>query len=114
MTALAATAFTALREWVTDSLEIAALESRLAGFALAAISGVVVAATVLLLTAWGLLIAAGVVALTRAGMSLSVALLIVAGVNIALAAALIALVPRISKRITFQSTRNLFHKGPAR
>lgn len=111
---LALTAFSALRDWVTDSLEVAALESRLAGYALAAISAVTVAATLLVLTAWGLLIAAAVAALVQAGMQLWLALLIVAGINLVAAALLIALVPRISKRLTFQSTRNIFRKGPAR
>jgi len=111
---LAVTAFATLREWVADSLEVAALESRLAGFALAAMSAIAIAATILLLTAWGLVIAAVVAALLQAGMQLWLALLAVAGVNAVVAAVLIALVPRIGKRLTFESTRNIFRKRAAR
>lgn len=110
LSGLAVTAFSAFRDMVVNSLEMVALESRLAGFALAAISGLTVAATVLLLTAWGLSIAAAVAALTQAGMKLYIALLLVAAVNLVIAAILIAFVPRLARRLSFQSTRNIFRK----
>lgn len=114
LTGLALAAFAALREFAASSLEIVALESRLAGSALATIAGLAVAAVLLALTAWGLGIAAVVAALIQSDISLWAALAIVAGINIALAAVLVAFMPRLARRLGFQSTRGIFKKEPAR
>lgn len=102
---LAATGVRSLRDYTGAVLETAALESRLAGFTLAFIAGLALAAAVLGLSVWGLLVAAGVRGLMGLGLGTGAALLVAAGVNALLAVALVAVIPRLGRRLTFRATR---------
>lgn len=110
---LAATAIRSARDMVARLLEIAALESRIAGMALVKMAVAAVAAVVLGLTTWGLLIAAGVYALIASGVSIGVALLLAALGNLVAAGVLVAVIPRLGRRLTFPATRRVLEKiGP--
>lgn len=102
---LASTGVRSLRDYTGAVLEMAALESRLAGLTLAFIAGLALAVGVLALTTWGLLIAAGVRGLMALGLSAGVALLVAAAVNAVVAVGLLAIIPRLSRRLTFRATR---------
>ncbi len=113
--ALASAGIQSVRQLATDFLDLVAMESRLAGLALAVTAGLGAAAALLLTTAWLLLIAAGVRALVAAtGLSLDVALLLVAGINVIIAGTLIALIPRIARHLAFNATRRMLRTENAR
>lgn len=112
--ALAATAIRSTRDVVARLLEIAALESRVAGMALTKMAAAAVAAVILALTTWGLLVAAGIYGLLTIGIGPGVALLIAAAVNLVVAGLLIAVIPRLGRRLTFPATRRVLEKiGPS-
>lgn len=102
---LASSGLRSLRDYMGAVLEMAALESRLAGLTLAFLAGLALAIAILGLTAWGLLIAAGVRGLMALGLSTAAALLVAAGVNVIVAAAMVPVIPRLSRRLTFRATR---------
>lgn len=102
---LASTGVRSLRDYTGAVLEMAALESRLAGLTLAVIAGLALAIGVLGLTTWGLLIAAGVRGLMALGWSTGVALLVAAAANAVVAVGLLAVIPPLSRRLTFRATR---------
>ena len=107
VSSLIATIVRSARDVVVHALEVAALESRLAGLALASIVGTVFGILVLALSAWGLLLAAGVSWLTTTGISVPASLLIAAGANVLVAALLALLVPRLARRLMFSATRRV-------
>ncbi len=110
LTGLLATIFRSARDVFLHTLEVAALESRLAGVTLATIAGVALAVLVLLLSTWGLLLAAGVRGLMELGLGPGAALLIAAAVNLILAVLLGLIVPRLARRMTFSATRRVLGK----
>ncbi|MFL6649420.1 MAG: hypothetical protein ACJ8KO_15795 [Sulfurifustaceae bacterium] len=107
---LASTLFRSARDIVTHTLEIAVLESRLAGSALVWIVGVGVAVLLLLVSTWGLLLAAGIRALMDLGLSVGASLLLGALVNLAVAVLLVLWVLRLARRMTFAATRRMLAK----
>jgi hypothetical protein len=110
---LAATALRSARDLTARVVEIAALESRVAGTALTRMAACALAAVFLALTTWGLLIAAGVYGLMTLGLGPGVALSIAAIANLVVAGVLIALIPRLARRLTFPATRRVLEKlGP--
>ncbi|MBI3897081.1 MAG: hypothetical protein HY308_02160 [Gammaproteobacteria bacterium] len=110
---LAATALRSARDIVARLVEIAALESRVAGLALVKMVIAAVVATLLAVTTWGLLIAAAVLGLVEFGLALGSALLLAAVVNAVVAGLLIAFLPRLARRLTFPVTRKMLEKiGP--
>jgi Mg/Co/Ni transporter MgtE len=112
--ALAGTAIRSARDVVARLLEIAALESRVAGMALTKMAAAAITAVVLGLTTWGLLVAAAVYALIAAGVSVGTALLLAALGNLIAAAVLVVLIPRMARRLTFPATRRVLEKiGPS-
>lgn len=110
---LAATVLRSARDVTARLLEIAALESRLAGTALTQMAAAAMAAIILALTTWGLLIAAGVYGLMAAGLGPASSLLLAALANAIVAGVLIAFIPRLARRLTFPATRRVLEKlGP--
>lgn len=110
LSALVATMFRSVRDIVVHTAEVAALESRAAGYALAAMAGIAVAILVLLLSTWGLLLAAGVRGLMELGMSVGGALLVAAAANLAVAVLLGLMIPRLARRLKFSATRRVLGK----
>lgn len=113
ISALVSTIIRSARDVVSHTLEVAALESRLAGIALATIAGIALAIVVLALSTWGLLLAAGVRGLMALGLGPGAALLIAAAVNLVVAVLLALLVPRLARRLTFSATRRVLGKMEA-
>jgi hypothetical protein len=110
---LAATALRSARDILARVVEIAALESRVAGMALTRMAAAALAAIILALTTWGLLIAAGVYGLLAAGLGPASSLLLAAFANAIVAGLLIAFIPRLARRLTFPATRRVLEKlGP--
>lgn len=110
ITALAMTGLRAATDLVGNFVEIAALESRAAGSALATTVGLALGIAVLGLTVWGLLIAAAVTALME-HTGITLALLIVAGVTLVIGGVLGMFVPRLLRRLSFPSTRRLLRRS---
>lgn len=110
LSALVSTIMRSARDMLLHTLEVAALESRLAGITLATIAGIALGIVVLVLSTWGLLLAAGVRALMELGLGAGAALLIAAGVNLIVAALLALMIPRLARRLTFSSTRRVLEK----
>lgn len=110
LTGLAATAVRSARDVVGRTFEIAALESRLAGTALAAMAGIALAVVVLLLSAWGLLLAAAVAGLMNAGFEVTAALLLLGAANVLVAGALVLVFLRLTRRLKFPATRRVLEK----
>jgi len=110
---LVATAIRSARDVVARLLEIAALESRVAGMALTRMAAAAMAAVFFALTTWGLLVAAGVYGLMALGLGPGIALLIAALINLVVAGLSIALIPRLARKLTFPATRRALEKlGP--
>ena len=107
LTGLAATVFRSARDVAGHTFEIAALESRLAGVALAAMAGMALGVVVLVLSTWGLLLAAAVRGLVNAGMGLAPALLLVAAANLVVAGVLVVIILRLAQRLKFSATRRV-------
>lgn len=110
LSGLAATVIRSARDVVGHTFEIAALESRLAGIALAAMAAIGFAVVVLLLSTWGLLLAAAVRGLMETGMGAVAALLLVAAANLAAAAVLVLIFLRLTRRLKFPATRRVLEK----
>lgn len=110
LTALASTIFRSARDVVVHTFEVAALESRVAGTAIATIAGLAFAILILALSTWGLLLAAGVRGLMALGLGVGTSLLIVAAVNVALAVVMGLLIPRLARKTQFPATRRLLNK----
>lgn len=102
---LASTGVRSLRDYTGAVLEMAVLESRLAGLTLAVIGGLALAIAILGLTTWGLLIAAGVRGLMALGLGPAAALLVASAVNAIVAVVLVPVIARLSRRLTFRATR---------
>lgn len=107
---LAGTIVRSARDVVANTLEVAALESRLAGIALAAMAAAGFGALMLVLTAWGLLVAAGVSGLIQAGMSVALALLLAAFASLLVAGVLVLMLPWLARRLAFPATRRVLRK----
>lgn len=113
LTALVATILRSARDVVGHTLEIAALESRLAGTALASIVAIGFIVLVLSLSTWGLLLAAGVFALIALGLSPGIALLLAAAATVLLAVLLAFVALRLVRRLSFAATRRVLERiGP--
>lgn len=113
LSALVSTIIRSARDVVVHTLEVAALESRLAGITLATIVGIALGVVVLTLSTWGLLLAAGVRGLMELGVGVGAALLIAAAVNLIVAVLLALMIPRLARRLTFTATRRVLGKiGP--
>ena len=110
LTGLASTMFRSARDVAGHTLEIAVLESRLAGTALVTIAALGLGAVVLALSTWGLLLAAAVRGLMVAGFGPAAAILIVAAVNLVVAVALILIILRLTRRLKFAATRRVLEK----
>lgn len=110
LTGLAATVVRSARDVVGHAFEVAALESRLAGIALAAMAGIALAVVVLVLSSWGLLLAAGVRALMQAGLGATAALLLAAAANLLTAGVLVLIFVRLTRRLKFPATRRVIEK----
>jgi hypothetical protein len=111
LTGLLATIVRSARDVGLHVLEVMALESRLAGVALAGIVGVGVGIVVTLISAWGLLLAAGVSWMVDAGLAVGAALLVAAAANLVIAVLLAALVvPWLARRMMFSATRRVIGK----
>lgn len=109
ITALAMTGLRAVADLVGHFVEIAALESRAAGAALATTVGLALGIAVLGLTVWGLLIAAAVTALME-HTGITLALLVVAGVTLMIGGVLGMFLPRVLRRLSFPSTRRILRR----
>jgi len=107
LTGLAAAIVRSARDTVVHTVEVAALESRLAGIALAAMAAIGLGIVVLVLSAWGLLIAAGVSALVEAGMGVAPALLLAAFISLVVAGLLALILPWLARRLAFPTTRRV-------
>lgn len=107
---LGATLLRSARDIVTHTLEVAVLESRLAGSALVWIVGAGVAVLLLLISTWGLLLAAGVRGLMDLGVSVGASLLLAALANLVVATLLMLWVLRLTRRMTFAATRRMLAK----
>ncbi|HEY8554128.1 MAG TPA: phage holin family protein [Burkholderiales bacterium] len=105
LTGLAATAARSARDLVGHTLEIALLESRLAGTALATMAGLGFAALVLVLSVWGLLLAAAAYGLMLSGLGPARAMLLLALINLIAAGVLVFVLLRLTKRLNFSATR---------
>ncbi|HEX5125782.1 MAG TPA: phage holin family protein [Rhodocyclaceae bacterium] len=94
----------ALRRVVRDHLQLAALETRLAGESLVTMiaAGVMVAA--LLVSTWLVLVAAAVLQLVNSGVSLSSAMLLAALANLVAALVLYGVIRRRSYYLAFPAT----------
>lgn len=102
-----------LRGAAHDRVELAALETRIAGESLARMVAAGLLVGLLVLSAWLALLGAGVVVLVAAGMSTAAALLLVALVNVAAAAALVFFVRHLAHNLSFPGTvRSLKHQRP--
>ncbi len=110
MSALVSTVIRSARDVVVHTLEVAALESRLAGMTLVTIAGIALGIVVLALSTWGLLLAAGVRGLMELGLSPGAALLIAAAVNLIVAVLLALTIPRLARRLMFTATRRVLGK----
>ncbi|HEX7045648.1 MAG TPA: phage holin family protein [Burkholderiales bacterium] len=110
LTGLAATAARSARDLVSHTLEIALLESRLAGTALATMAGLGFAALVLVLSAWGLLLAAAARGLMLAGLGPAGAILLLALINLIVAGVLVFVLLRLTKRLNFSATRRVLRE----
>lgn len=108
--ALVATLVRSARDMVAHTLEVAALESRLAGVTLATIAGIALGIVVLVLSTWGLLLAAGVRGLMELGLGPGSALLMAAAINLLVAVLLALTIPRLARRLTFNATRRVLGK----
>ena len=101
----------ALRTLVTDVAELAALETRLAGHALALMIALGAAAALFLVTAWLLVVAVAVGWLVRLGLTWEAATLIMAGVQVGLAVLMVVLGRRASRHLLFEGTRGALFRG---
>lgn len=110
LSALVSTVIRSARDVVLHTLEVAALESRLAGITLATIAGIALGIVVLVLSTWGLLLAAGVRGLMDLGLGAGAALLVAAAVNVIVAVLLALLIPRLARRLMFSATRRVLGK----
>lgn len=103
----------ALRGVAHDRVELAALETRIAGESLARMVAAGILIGLLVLSAWLALLGAGVVGLIAAGMHPAWALLLAAVVNLGGAAALYFLVRRLARNLGFPGTvRSLRNEHP--
>lgn len=107
LSALVSTVIRSARDIVGHTLEVAALESRLAGITLATIAGIALGIVVLALSTWGLLLAAGVRGLMALGLGTGSALLVAAAINLVVAVLLALLIPRLGRRLMFSATRRV-------
>lgn len=107
---LASTLFRSARDIVTHTLEVAVLESRLAGSALVSIVAAALAVLLLVVSTWGLLLAAGVRGLMDLGLSVGASLLLAALANVVVAVLLVWWVVRLTRRMTFAATRRMLAK----
>ncbi len=110
LTGLAATVFRSARDVIGHTVEIAALESRLAGMALAAMAAIAVAVMVLVLSAWGLLLAAAAGGLMAADWSAGAALSLIAALNLVVAGVLALIFLRLTSHLKFSATRRVLEK----
>lgn len=105
--------WSALRGVAHDRVELAALETRIAGESLARMVAAGILIALLLLSAWLAILGAGVVGLVAAGMHPGWALLIAALVNLGGAAGLYFLVRRLARNLGFPGTvRSLRNEHP--
>ncbi len=98
----------AWRRLATDIVELAALETRLAGHALVLMVGLGIAAALLLVTAWLLLVAMLTHWLAHHGLGWQGAMFLVAALQVLVAVILIVLLRRASRRLLFPGTRGAF------
>jgi uncharacterized membrane protein YqjE len=99
------------RGLVHDHVELAVLETKLAGESIAIIIGAGVAIAVLLVSAWLGLLAFLVLLLILAGIWASVALLIAVALNLAIAGGLYLVIRRKSRQIGWKATLANLHPG---
>lgn len=105
------TLLSAWRWLFTDVIELAALETRLAGQALVWMIGLGVAAALLAVTAWLLLVGMLIYWLAYHGLGWQGAMLAMAAVQMLLAAVLIVMVRRAGRHLTFSGTRGVFYES---
>lgn len=101
-----------LRGIAQDRLQLAALETRVAGESLARMVGAGVLAALLVVTAWLAIVAAIAVALIAAGVPTAIALLIVAIANIGGAVALYFMIRKLAHNLSFPATVRSLRKDP--
>lgn len=89
---------------VHDQLQLAALETRLAGQSLAAMVAAGVMVALLLVSAWIGLIAAATAALVGTGFSITVAILLGVGANLALTLLLCVFIRRKSRHLLWSAS----------
>ena len=98
-----------------DHLQLAVLETRLAGQSLVAMVAAGVMVALLVVSAWIGLLAAVVVSLVSTGLSVSAAILLGAGANLLVALLLCAFIRRMSRHLLWTaSLRSLRFAGTAR
>jgi hypothetical protein len=102
-----------LRGIAHDQLQLAALETRLAGESVVRMIAAGVLIGVLLISAWLALLGAAVVVLIAAGLAPPLALLLAAAVNVAGAALLYLGVRRLARNLTFPATVRSVKPDPA-
>lgn len=100
----ARTIWSELRGIAHDQLELAALETRLAGESVVRMVCAGVLIGVLLISAWLALLGAAVVVLIAAGLSPPLALLLAAVVNVAAAGLLYLGIRRLARNLAFPAT----------
>ncbi|MGA7799663.1 MAG: phage holin family protein [Gammaproteobacteria bacterium] len=99
------------RRLTTDVIELAALETRLAGHALVLMIGLGVAAALLLVTAWLLLVAMLIYWLAHHGLGWQGAMFAVATLQVVVAVVLIVMLRRASRHLLFAGTRGVFYES---
>lgn len=96
-----------IRTLATDFVQLAGLEARRAGKALAWMIGLAVAAVVCLFAVWGLLSAAVAVWMVELGLRWSLALAITAVGNVVAIIVLIVVIRRLAIRLSFPTVRRV-------
>lgn len=96
-----------------DHLQIAALETRLAGQSLVAMMAAGVMVALLLVSSWIGLIAAAIAALVDAGLSISAAILLGAAANLVLALLLCAFIRGKSRHLLWAASLRSLGSGKA-
>ncbi len=99
---------------VHDHLNLAALETRLAGRSLVVMMAAGVMVAVLLISAWLGLLAAAILWLVGLGVALSLAMIVAVAANLVAAAMLVGLIRRQSHHLRFPATLRSLRPLPAR